>query len=854
MIKKLLIMVFLFAVLFVLMAAFSPTYAEVFAEDLLPEYVDLSDTNSGIYFFPEIADQSWLGACAAYATVYYQFTYEVAKYMNEVANDSEWVVNDGMETDYSKVFSPVQVYNLLNCASSNEGTNPVMCYQVLEEFGAVRYDEFDRSVASNNKWFCVKNQNGEIDKDITAQKLLTALKTRVTSYGSYAINSNGSDALLPAITSYNDSDLFAIKKKLSDGHVLVFGTNINSINLEHLSSGQGINNPNDQIVTYLRQTLNVSGGDDGHIMTIVGYDDRIWYDYNNDGIAQDNEKGAFKVANSWGDNWCNNGYVFVSYDAINKVSNFSALNFEDRLSAIQFDGCYYIDVAEFTPALTVEVDIEQKDRGAFTISLGRRWYYEDTLYNSNMRNYFVAWDGDESIATDFNGRKGINASYDSRVFVFDYTNAVSYNGVYNIGQSKVYDLIVSDIDSYDGFNTKVEKVCWRDANGYVVRSITPNDVLYGEDAIYSSGIYVSNVSLNRNYLSIKAGETDQLVATVLPSNATFSDIVWSSSDTSVAVVDDNGFVIFVSSGTVTITARSVDGSGVYSTCDYTVSPIFFSYNNTHIHDARRLRFSISAPQNYNVLLIHIGERCYDITRPIGNYDNYINNDRIKVEFSVINGSYLNWNIQICLSQPTVFGATESVWFQFIDSSLQGIIVRSNMETGFVFYGSSVKTGIEPGTTINQLLSDINGDETGFYYSVIDGETHQSIVPSNNTKAATGMIILKKFTFYSEGIAYEMIAEVIYLVIFGDVYGNGTVGDGIINMDDALAGLRHAAQTGLLSTKMFEMAADVNHDGIITQADAQQILYYANNMGVINQNYVFTTVPPELYYDDSVVFS
>ena len=36
-------------------------------------------------------------------------------------------------------------------------------------------------------------------------------------------------------------------------------------------------------------------------MTIVGYDDDIWYDINEDGKVQEGEKGAFKVANSWGD-------------------------------------------------------------------------------------------------------------------------------------------------------------------------------------------------------------------------------------------------------------------------------------------------------------------------------------------------------------------------------------------------------------------------------------------------------------------------------------------------------------------------------------------------------------------------
>lgn len=59
-------------------------------------------------------------------------------------------------------------------------------------------------------------------------------------------------------------------------------------------------------------------------------------------------------------------------------------------------------------------------------------------------------------------------------------------------------------------------------------------------------------------------ETDQLQLTynILPEDHTYSFLTWSSSDESVATVDENGVVTGVKSGKVTITAHTHDHSGV----------------------------------------------------------------------------------------------------------------------------------------------------------------------------------------------------------------------------------------------------------------------------------------------------
>ena len=83
-------------------------------------------------------------------------------------------------------------------------------------------------------------------------------------------------------------------------------------------------------------------------------------------------------------------------------------------------------------------------------------------------------------------------------------------------------------------------------------------------------VAVESVTVNPATLTIEAGQTSQLTATVLPSNAANQNVSWSSSNTNVATVDQNGLVSAVSAGTANITVTTEDG-GKTSTCAVTVT-------------------------------------------------------------------------------------------------------------------------------------------------------------------------------------------------------------------------------------------------------------------------------------------
>ena len=83
-------------------------------------------------------------------------------------------------------------------------------------------------------------------------------------------------------------------------------------------------------------------------------------------------------------------------------------------------------------------------------------------------------------------------------------------------------------------------------------------------------IAVESVALDKTDLTLETGsDSVKLTATVAPENATNKSVIWTSSDSSVASVDQDGNVKALKAGTATITATTEDGSKTAS-CKVTV--------------------------------------------------------------------------------------------------------------------------------------------------------------------------------------------------------------------------------------------------------------------------------------------
>lgn len=254
-------------------------------------YVD----NSKSKYFPPIGDQGTLSTCTAWATVYYQMSYALNKQLDRDGKDS------------ANIMSPYWVYSMIN-NGQDTGTYYSDALKILTEVGAVSINTVP-----------IDSKNEDILYNIKAKKenWLEARKNRVEEY--YTLNIGNNEAVTPVMKP-SDPSLDCIKKALAGGEILTATTYASCWKTEQIVQHIEVPANNDcvgeQIITRTDDNSNLA-----HRVTIVGYNDNIWVDINHDEVVQEGEMGAFKLANSYGEQKDNKGFIWMSYDAVNFVSS-----------------------------------------------------------------------------------------------------------------------------------------------------------------------------------------------------------------------------------------------------------------------------------------------------------------------------------------------------------------------------------------------------------------------------------------------------------------------------------------------------------------------------------------------------
>ncbi len=103
-----------------------------------------------------------------------------------------------------------------------------------------------------------------------------------------------------------------------------------------------------------------------HAVTMVGYDDRIEFDLDQDGIVgEDGEVGAWIIVNSWG-GWCNDGFIYCPYKYAGPMSNQTT----GELTGGYWYGELYNVRKNFRPLRAIKLKMNYTHRSELFLQIG----------------------------------------------------------------------------------------------------------------------------------------------------------------------------------------------------------------------------------------------------------------------------------------------------------------------------------------------------------------------------------------------------------------------------------------------------------------------------------------------------
>jgi len=119
--------------------------------------------------------------------------------------------------------------------------------------------------------------------------------------------------------------------------------------------------------------------------------------------------------------------------------------------------------------------------------------------------------------------------------------------------------------------------------------------LYNINSNFNWGVYVGisdlkmmaknipsiSIVIDKTSLNLLEGNSEKITATVLPENATNKKVIWSSSDESIAKVDENGNVTAIKEGQAIITAK-LENTDLAAICEVNVSKLVEENKNNAI--------------------------------------------------------------------------------------------------------------------------------------------------------------------------------------------------------------------------------------------------------------------------------
>ena len=181
-------------------------------------------------------------------------------------------------------------------------------------------------------------------------------------------------------------------------------------------------------------------------------------------------------------------------------------------------------------------------------------------------SYWTITDGNKEIYHENGGASGTNLEYG------DNTSNYLWSITVDNAASKIFKMsaVSSDEEKDRGMLYRNDKNCF---GGYSLSNISNKDytgIMFFVREADIPVVAVTGISLDKSELSLAVEKTATLTATVTPSDATNQNVTWTSDNTAVAAVSDEGLVTAIAVGTANITVTTEDGAYT-ATCAVTVS-------------------------------------------------------------------------------------------------------------------------------------------------------------------------------------------------------------------------------------------------------------------------------------------
>lgn len=271
--------------------------AATYAIDGLPDHWNSAETQ----YFPPTFSQGGYGSCGVSSRVGYMMTHEMNAYNN---TDATLLENQ---------LTPMFQYPFTYHGPGKDQMARYVGYPNAKIYGG-RYESsiYGGSECNSSTWGWVQGYETFYD----------AMKRRISGTANFPQGTNtlaGAEAVKRWLLNHNDDPDFEGRPAVCGIGCGAGGLGTGTIASTTANDAAGVTGKYYIAHWNVGTNKDEDGGVD-HAMTLVGWDDRIEFDLDGNGVYGEesnamgqNETGAWIVCNSWGETWCNNGLAYLPY-------------------------------------------------------------------------------------------------------------------------------------------------------------------------------------------------------------------------------------------------------------------------------------------------------------------------------------------------------------------------------------------------------------------------------------------------------------------------------------------------------------------------------------------------------------